>query len=114
MKENEQVGGKRPIFSLKRQTLPKPPIIGWLKGLVLIRLKCPKTDYKTDIIERMNSLHHSPDNTQTAHFCGEGVNLIGASTHIAKEAFNRIGTANMVMHRLWEGIKGQEMPLIFA
>jgi len=40
--------------------------------------------------------------------------LIGASSHIAKKAFNRIGTANMAMHRLGEGIKRQEMLFIFA
>ena len=34
----------------------------------------------------------------------EGVNLIGTSSHRAKKAFNRIGTANMVLHRLWKGI----------
>src|SRR5947208_10194994 len=62
----------------------------------------------------MNSLHHGPDNAQTACLCSEGVNLIGASSHIAKEAFNRIGTANMSMHCLREIIKGQEMLFVFA
>lgn len=62
----------------------------------------------------MNSLHHGPDNAQTTRLRSEGVNLIGASSHIAKEAFNRIGTANMSVHRLREVIKGQEMLFIFA
>ncbi len=62
----------------------------------------------------MNPLHYSPDNTQTARLCGEGVNLIGASSHIPKEAFNRIRTANMSMHTRREVIEGQEMLFVFA
>ena len=51
-----------------------------------------------------NPLHHGPDNRETTGFRREGINLIGASSHIAKKAFNGIGTANMAMHRLGEGI----------
>src|SRR5713226_3189364 len=38
-------------------------------------------------------LHDSPDNGETTGFRGEGINLIGALPHIAKEAFNGIGRA---------------------
>ena len=46
-----------------------------------------------------------PDNGQATRFCGEDVDLIGALPHIAKQAFNRIGTANVAMHDLREGIE---------
>src|SRR5205823_13851577 len=59
-------------------------------------------------------LHHSPDNGETTGFRGEGINLIGPLPDIAKEAFNRVGTANGAMHDLREGIKCQEMLFIFT
>src|SRR5207237_111753 len=51
--------------------------------------------------------------SQTTGFRREGVDLIGALAHIAKQAFDGIGAANVAMHDLREGIKGQEMVLIF-
>jgi hypothetical protein len=62
----------------------------------------------------MNSLHDSPDDTQATCFRRKGVNGISAPPHIAKETFNRIRTANVAMHDLWEGIKGQEVRFIFT
>jgi hypothetical protein len=62
----------------------------------------------------MNALHHSPATTQTAGLCGEGVNLIGTSPHISKEAFNGIRAANMPMHCLGEVREGQEMRFILT
>ena len=59
-------------------------------------------------------LHHCPHDGQATGFCREGINLIGALSHIAKEAFNRVGTANVAMHDRWKGIKGQQMLLILA
>jgi len=44
----------------------------------------------------------------------EGVDLVGALAHIAKQAFNGIGAANGAVHHRREGIKGQEMLFIFA
>ena len=54
-----------------------------------------------------------PDNRQATGFCGEDVNLIGALPDIAKQAFNRIGAANVTVHDWWKGIKGQQMLFIF-
>src|SRR5207245_6376036 len=45
-----------------------------------------------------NILHHGPDDRQTAGFRRESVDLIGALAHIAKQAFNRIGAANVAVH----------------
>ena len=50
-------------------------------------------------------LHHGPHDGQAARFGREGVNLIGTLPHIAKQAFNDIGTANVAMHDLREGIE---------
>ena len=52
----------------------------------------------------MDSLHHSPNNRQTTGFCGKGINLIGTSSDIAKQTFNRVGASDVTMHDLWEGI----------
>src|SRR5713101_5297536 len=60
-----------------------------------------------------DSLHHSPNDSQTARFCRKGVYLIGAPSNIAKEAFNGVGCTNVAMHDRREGIKGQEMLFIF-
>jgi hypothetical protein len=49
-------------------------------------------------------LHHRPDNGQTTRFRGESVNLICASSDIAKQAFNGIGAANVAIHDRWKGI----------
>ncbi len=61
----------------------------------------------------MDILHHGPDNGQATGFRGEDVNLIGAPSHIAKQAFNGIRAANVAMHDLRESIKSQQMLLIF-
>ncbi len=44
----------------------------------------------------------------------EGVDWVGALAHIAQQAFNGIGAANVAVHRRREGIKGQEMLFIDA
>ena len=54
-----------------------------------------------------NILHDGPDDGQTRRFGREGIDLIGALPHIAKQAFNGIGAANVAMHDWRKGIKGQ-------
>src|SRR5712691_8497233 len=49
-----------------------------------------------------NILHDGPDDGQTRRLGREDINLIGAVSHIAKEAFNGVGGANRAMHDLWE------------
>ena len=61
-----------------------------------------------------NILHDGPDDSQATGFCRESIDLIGALPHIAKEAFNRVGAANVAMHDRWKGIKGQHMLFILA
>src|SRR5260370_33655083 len=65
-------------------------------------------------LRQTDILHHSPDNGETTGFRSEGINLIGTLPDIAKEAFNRVGTANVAMHDLREAIKCQEMLFIFT
>ena len=65
-------------------------------------------------LRQTDILHHSPDNGETTGFRSEGINLIGTLPDIAKEACNRVGTANVAMHDLREGIKCQEMLFIFT
>ena len=62
---------------------------------------------------QVDILHHGPDDCQTRRLCRKSVNLIGALPHIAKEAFNRIGRANVTMHDRWKRIKRQQMLFIF-
>ena len=62
----------------------------------------------------MDILHDCPNNRQTTSFGREGVNLIGALSHVPKKTFNRIGGANIAMHHLWEGMKGEQMLFIFT
>ncbi len=64
-------------------------------------------------LRQANILHHGPDDRHTAGFGREDVDLIGALPHIAKQAFNRIGAANVPVHDWWKGIKGQQMLFIF-
>src|SRR3954454_12865446 len=59
-------------------------------------------------------LHDSPDNGETAHLRGEGINLIGALSHIAEEAFDSIGRLNVTMHRRWKRVKGEQMLFILS
>jgi len=61
----------------------------------------------------MYSLHHSPHNGEATGFCGEGVNLIGSLSHIAKETFHRIGGTDGAMHHLRKVVKCEEMFFIF-
>ena len=53
---------------------------------------------QTDILDR------GPDYRQATGLCREHVNLVGALSHVAKQAFNGIGATNAPMHDLWEGI----------
>ena len=46
---------------------------------------------QADILDR------GPDNRETTGLGGEHIDLIGALSHIAKEAFDRIGGLNMTM-----------------
>jgi hypothetical protein len=63
---------------------------------------------------QVDILHHGPNNREARGFSRKGVNLIGPLPHIAEEAFNRIGAANVAMHQWWEGIKRQQMRFIFT
>ena len=47
-------------------------------------------------------LDRCPNNRETTGLSGEHIDLIGALSHIAKEAFDRIGGLNMTMQALWE------------
>ena len=57
-------------------------------------------------------LHDSPDNGQTAHLRGEGINLIGPLSDIAEKALDRIGGLNVAMHGRGKGVKRQQMLFI--
>src|SRR2546430_8398629 len=59
-------------------------------------------------------LHHSPNNGETAHLCGEGINLIGALSNIAEKTFDGIGRLDMTIHGRWKSIKGQQMLFILS
>jgi hypothetical protein len=59
-------------------------------------------------------LYHRPHNRQATGFRREGIYRISAPTHIAKQTFNGVGAADVAMHHLGEGVKGQEMLFIFA
>ena len=58
-------------------------------------------------------LHDSPDNGQTTHLRGEGINLIGPLPDIAEKALDGIGGLNVAMHGRWKGVKRQQMLFIF-
>src|SRR2546421_10237925 len=73
-----------------------------------------KPDYQTEIFDKRIPCITAQTIERQLVSKVQGINLIGASSHIAKKAFNGIGTANMAMHRLGEGIKRQEMLFIFA
>jgi hypothetical protein len=53
----------------------------------------------------MDPLHDSLHNRQATGFRSEGANLIGTSSDIAKQTFNRVGASDVTMYDLWEGIK---------
>jgi hypothetical protein len=59
-------------------------------------------------------LHDSPDNGQTTHFGGKGINLIGALSNIAEETFDSIGCLNVAVHRRWKRVKGEQMLFILS
>jgi hypothetical protein len=61
-----------------------------------------------------NILHDGPNNREARRLGCEGVNLIGALPHIAKQALNRVGGADVAMHDRRKGIKGQQMVLLLA
>ena len=65
-------------------------------------------------LRQTDILHHGPDNSQATGFRGESINLIRAPSHITKQTFDRIGTANVAMHDGREGIKRQQVLFIFA
>ncbi len=93
----------------KEISFVQPSHAGWLR--------IPKPISKQALADRnlwqTDVLHHRPHDGQTTRFCGEGVNLIRALAHEAPQAFNGIGTPNVAMHHLWEGVKRQEMRFIF-
>src|SRR6185437_2754992 len=62
---------------------------------------------------KTNILHHCPNDTQTTRFCRKSINLVSTLANIAKETLNRVRGLNMSIHAGREGIKGQEMFLIF-
>ncbi len=61
-----------------------------------------------------NILHDGPNNREARRLGCEGVNLIGALPHEASQALNRVGGANVAMHNLRKGIKGQQMVFLLA
>ena len=61
---------------------------------------------QADILDR------GPNNREATGLRCEDINLIGALTHIAKEAFDSIGRLDVSVHGGREGVKGQEMLFI--
>jgi hypothetical protein len=58
-------------------------------------------------------LDGGPDNRQATVLRREHVDLIGTLTHIAKQAFNRVGGLNVPVQRLRKRIKRQEVRFVF-
>lgn len=99
---------------LKRSCEPEPSedsisphstLAGWLS----LSLAIPAELLANRDFWQANILHDRPDDRHTTGFGREGINLIGALAHIAKEAFNGIGAANVAMHHCWKRIKRQYM-----
>jgi hypothetical protein len=88
-------------LSSKKHLLPNQPerLVGCLPGSIT------RQRLADGNLGQANILHHGPDNRQTARLGGEGVNLIGALPHIAEQAFNGIGAANVAVHHLREGVE---------
>jgi len=63
---------------------------------------------QTDILDRR------PDNGQATGLRREHINLIGALSHEASEAFDRIGGLNMSVHALRERVKRQQVLFILS
>ncbi len=61
-----------------------------------------------------NALDSGPDDGQATHLGGEHVNLVGALTHVAKQALDGVGGANIAMHGLWEVVKGEGLVFFLA
>ena len=61
---------------------------------------------KTDILDGR------PDNRQATGLGREDVNLVGALSYIAKEAFDGVSRLNVTMQRLRKGIKRQQVLFI--
>jgi hypothetical protein len=61
---------------------------------------------KTDILDC------GPDYRQATGLGREHVNLVGALSHIAKEAFDGVGRLNVTMHHLRKRVKRQRMLLV--
>jgi hypothetical protein len=55
-----------------------------------------------------------PNNGKTAGLRGEGINLIGPLSHIAKQTFDSIGGLNMAMHGRRKLVKRQQMLFILS
>jgi hypothetical protein len=94
----------------KRHLLPNHPF-RLVAGLLIAMRSEPLADrnpWQADI------LHHRPDDRQAAGFGRKGVNLIGALPHIAKQAFNGVGTSDVAVHDRRKRIKRQQMLFIFA
>jgi len=96
-------------LSSKKHLLPNQHyrlVVCWPRSITLQ----PLADWN---LGQADILHHRPDNRQATGFRREGVNRVRAPPHIAKQTFNGVGTANVAVHHLGEGIKGQEMLFIF-
>ena len=53
-----------------------------------------------------------PDNGKATGLRGEDINLIGALSHVAEEAFDSIGRVNMSVHAHRELVKRQQVLFI--
>jgi hypothetical protein len=62
----------------------------------------------------LSELQSCPDNGQATGLRCKHINLIGALTHIAEEAFDRIGALKVSVHGLRKVIKRQKMLLILS
>ena len=59
-------------------------------------------------------LDRRPDNGQTTGFGREGVDLIGALSHVAEETFDRIGGLNVSMHPLRKRKKRERVLFVLS
>jgi hypothetical protein len=63
---------------------------------------------------QVDMLHDRPHDGQATGLSRKGVNLIGASAHMAKQAFNGIRAPNRAMHHRRERRERQKMLFIFT
>jgi hypothetical protein len=63
---------------------------------------------------KSNALDGGPDDSETTHFGSEHVNLVSALTHVAKQAFDGVGGADMPVHRLWKVVKSERLVFFLA